>query len=88
MTTLTQMRKPAATGGLFFDSPFWRAALAHLVSAWKARQQARQDRGLDKYFRRERSAHERFLAESTDRYDLERREREWGRRRDDFWRVY
>lgn len=88
MSTLSSI-PPAQTGtAAYFDANDWRAIFARFVAAWKAHQQARAQRRIDGYFRRERNEHERFLSNATDHYELERLERTWERRHSDLWRVY
>ncbi len=58
------------------------------MTAWKAYRQARAEALIDRYFRRERNEHERFLSKASDHYELERLERAWERRHADVWRVY
>jgi hypothetical protein len=88
MNTLANIQ-PAHTGtAAHFDGSDWRAIFARFVAAWKARQQARAQRRIDGYFRRERDEHERFLSNATDHFEVERLERAWERRHNDLWRVY
>lgn len=78
----------AQTGFEGITSPSWRQKLERLVAAWKLGQTARADQQIDDHFRREREAHEHYLARAGDRYELERLERDWDRRHADFWRVF
>jgi hypothetical protein len=61
---------------------------ARLAESWKAFRQERADRSIDRYFARERTARERFLAHASDHFELERLERDWDRRQSAAWRVY
>jgi hypothetical protein len=88
MSTLSSIQPAQAGTAPHFDASDWRAILVRFVAAWKARQQARAQRRLDGYFRRERNEHERFLSNATDHYEVERLERAWERRHVDLWRVY
>ena len=88
MSTISNTQPGPARLALGLSAPAWRAILDRFAAAWVARRRARDDRNIDPYFRRERSEHERFLSRATDRYELERMEREWSRRTFDLWRVY
>ena len=81
--------QPSLTRSAALASTFdWRARLERLVDRWRTHRQASAERWLDGYFRRQRNAHERFLAKATDHYELERLERAWERRHTDMWRVF
>ncbi|HVF63833.1 MAG TPA: hypothetical protein VNE58_07560 [Casimicrobiaceae bacterium] len=69
-------------------TPAWRAAVTQALNAFTAWRTERERRRLDGHYRRERSAHERFLENARDPYELERLERDWERRDADIWRVY
>ena len=67
----------------------WRAAVRRhwqsVIDGWKAWQQARADRRLDRWYAGRRDAHERFLARAHDHYELEHLERAW-ERNPEWWR--
>jgi hypothetical protein len=71
----------------------WTALAARLAArwrAWLAGRRARVQRDalerLDRYWQSRRNAHERFLSQASDVYELERLERHWERHQD-FWRI-
>jgi hypothetical protein len=58
-----------------------------LANRLLGRARALAERISTAYWRAQQREHERYLASAADRYELERRERDWARRQD-FWRVY
>jgi hypothetical protein len=65
-----------------------RRTLGRLLDALKQGLKDSAERRIDEHFQRERDARERHLAHAGDHYELERMERDWDRRRADFWRVF
>jgi hypothetical protein len=67
--------------------PEWaiRRQWQRLLDAWKAWQQARADWRIDHWYSSQRNAHERFLANAHDHFELERLERAW-ERNPEWWR--
>lgn len=88
MDTLGNIQPALARSASLAATFDWRALLERLVDTWRTYRQASAERWLDGHFRRQRNAHERFLAKATDHYELERLERSWERRHTDMWRVY
>jgi hypothetical protein len=88
MSTLSAIHTARMRVPAHFDLSRLRTILGRLVTAWKSYRQARAGALIDRYFRRERNEHERFLSKASDHYELERLERAWERRHADVWRVY
>jgi hypothetical protein len=65
-----------------------RERLADALARVRAWREARAAARLDGHHVRERNAHERYLAQARDVFELERLERDWQRRHSDLWRVY
>ncbi len=87
MATIAHLQATPPGAGTPVVASKWRATLARLAAAWKARQQALADQRIDRYFSRARGEHERFLSHAADHYELERLERSWERRHTDVWRM-
>ena len=88
MSTHCNAQALQPSNALTFKGSALRSVVDRLIQAWTVRRQARAGQGIDAYFARERSEHERFLSKATDVYQLERLERAWEHRHIDMWRVY
>ena len=88
MSTLGNVQSAPARSASLASTFDRRSLLERLVDTFRRYRQASAERWLDGYHRRQRDAHERFLAKATDPYELERLERAWERRHTDMWRVY